>query len=255
MEDNQLCKIANNNVVRIEKDELSLNYIYYPESKNLNNIGVISNEYVLPKLIKAGYYFSPDHIKPSIGDTYIKDPFNEKRFIRIENFAQEVLHSKQSCIMRVAALLAAKHVELTVKVTNVETRKKHLNVNGGYLETNGQLDVDRTKVDQIAQSLTTTADFKTELTNEGYNQAVEEAKKCGLYNEHDVNNLLFLRSPDKKTDMTSYNVHFVLTNEINNSLDIALELNYMKDVFKLNSSFNHSVDTKYTLEGSMKMTF
>lgn len=255
MEENQLSKLAKNDVVRIEKDELALNYIYYPQARDLNNIGVISKEYELPELIKSGYLFSPDSIRPSIGDTYVKDPFNEKRFIRIENFTQEVLRSKQSCIMRIAALLAAKHVELSVSATNVETRNNNLEVDGQYKPVQGQVNIDSEKIKKIAQSFSRTADFKTEFTENGYNQAVQEAKKYGLYNESEVNELLQFRSQENEVNLTNYEIHFIMSNEINSNLDIAAQLNIMKDVFKLSGSFKHSVQTKCTIEGDMKMTF
>jgi len=71
--ENQIIAKVNNNVLRVERDELANSYEFYPQCSELNNIGVLSVEYDLPILKKLGYTFSPEHVNPTVGDTYIRD--------------------------------------------------------------------------------------------------------------------------------------------------------------------------------------
>lgn len=255
MEEDQIITKVNNNVLRIERDELANSYEFYPQCSELNNIGVLSVEYDLPILKKKGYTFSPGHVNPTAGDTYIRDPFHKKHFIRIENFTEEVIKVKQNCILRIAALLGAKDVELSVNVIRSEAREWQGKVSGQYKVAKAQIDIDRKKTMEMAQRYSTKSHFETSITKEGYSQAVALSKEYGLYNETDVNTLLSWFAPDSYVKLTSHEIHFSMSNELNDSLDIAFNLNAMGGVFNLSTSFKHSVETKNTIEGTMKMIF
>lgn len=253
--ENQIIAKVNNNVLRVERDELANSYEFYPQCSELNNIGVLSVEYDLPILKKLGYTFSPEHVNPTVGDTYIRDPFNKKHFIRIEDFTEEVIKVKQNCILRIVALLGAKDIELSVNVIRSEAREWQGKVSGKYKVTQAEIDIDRQKTMVMAQKYSTKSHFEPSITGEGYSQAVALSKEYGLYNETEVNTLLSWFAPDSNVKLTSHEIHFSMLNELNDSLDIAFNLNTMGGVFNLTTQFKRSVEIKNTIEGTMKMLF
>ncbi len=257
MEKDEIIAKANNNVLRLERDELAYSYEYYsyPKSCSLENIGVLSIEYDLPVLKEEGYSFSPEYVKPMEGDTYIRDPFHSKHFIRIENFAEEVIKSKQNCILRIAALLGAKDVELSVNVVRSEARKLKGDISIRKTVTQAQVKADRENAMKMAQKYSTKSHFETDITEDGYLKAEALAKDYGLYNETDVSTLLSWFSPDNNVRLTSHEIHFSMSNELNDSLDIAVGLTAMDGVFNISSSFSRSVETKSIIEGTMKLLF
>lgn len=121
--------------------------------------------------------------------------------------------------------------------------------------TQAQVKADLENAMKMAQKYSTKSHFETDITEDGYLKAEALAKDYGLYNETDVSTLLSWFSPDNNVRLTSHEIHFSMSNELNDSLDIAVGLTAMDGVFNISSSFSRSVETKSIIEGTMKLLF
>ena len=109
------------NVIRIERDELALNYKYREGGEFLNNIDICSYEYEFPELNRR-YDFHPIEFVPQVGDTYVKNPFGENVYIKIEYFSDYILECKSNCISNIARLLGASSYSFEIEVEDISNR-------------------------------------------------------------------------------------------------------------------------------------
>ena len=77
-------------------------------------------------------------------------------------------------------------------------------------------------------------------TAQEFREAEYFAKQYGLYTDNKVKALLNERNPNSANMVRQMCVTFSLSQEMNQSLDIAFKLNAMKGVFGLNAAFNSS---------------
>ena len=81
------------------------------------------------------------------------------------------------------------------------------------------------------------------------------AKQYGLYTDNKVKALLNERNPNSANMVRQMCVTFSLSQEMNQSLDIAFKLNAMKGVFGLNAAFNEATEQKKTINGKLDIQF
>lgn len=244
------------NVIRIERDELALNYKYREGGEFLNNIDICSYEYEFPELNRR-YDFHPIGFVPQVGDTYVKSPFGENLYIEIEYFSDYILECKSNCISNIARLLGASSYSFEIEVEDISNRSWDLKAGMSYSSVSAELQVKRATQEKLNKRF---ADRKLyshgrRPTAQEFREAEDFAKQYGLYTDNKVKALLNERNPNSANMVRQMCVTFSLSQEMNQSLDIAFKLNAMKGVFGLNAAFNEATEQKKTINGKLDIQF
>lgn len=221
-------------VVRIERDELARNFKYRDNADSVRDISIVSVDDI------SKYSELPQ--KASIGDTFIQSPFDSSIYWTIEEFEFNTIRQKAAKMVEIAQLLGVKHYEYEGKLESLQEKNISFDADGKYKTISSDIKITKEEKERIENKYHGKNDFVglSRPSEEEHKQAIELAKKYGLYNETDVNNLLMLRDPKKRNQQTHLDVQFDSTSEANRSLDIAFKLNVMPNVFNLNASFHES---------------
>lgn len=243
-------------VIRIESDPVSINYKYYDETKLLSHqVDVCSYEYELTTL-KDRYNFMPAERIPCLGDTYIKDPFDNNSYIHVTEFQDFILRSKQNCISKIASLLGASKYRFEIEVQKAERREWDINANGGYKVVDCGLNIKNKRSEELKQAYSIENSYEKtgDFSIKNYEEAIKYAQQFNLYSDLDVRALLEQRHPDSFNKLKCREVKFSMSKEINSGLDIAFTLN-ATPAFKLDVAFKNATEYKESLVGKLRIEF
>lgn len=244
-------------VILFESDELYLNYKYRETAKKLNkNIGIVSYDNDLDTYQKQFQFYPPD-VHPLKGDAYIQSPFDKKKYIKIDSFEDYILGAKANCISRIVQILGAKSFNFSIEVD--EIKKREIDANGKISAKIFEADasVKKTQMENMNKKFSRKEEYNNPKppSEKDWDKAYNEAKKYGLLADLNIDKFLEQRKPDEANILQSSEITFTMSNEINSSLDIAINLNVMKGVFGLSANFHETVENKKSILGKMEVQF
>ena len=87
-----------------------------------------------------------------------------------------------------------------------------------------------------------------------YQQAIERAKRYGLYNDIDVRSYLEKRNPARRNEYIKKELEIFLSSEYSELTNIAFSLNVM-NVFKLGGKYQENIETVNTVKIKLVVDF
>ena len=191
---------------------------------------------------------------PMLDSILVKHPFIPNKYIPLDMTEDALTKTKLNCLGIIARLLGVKEYE-TEFITE-ETKEVSIDASGKIdvkiVDSQSKINIkkDDTKVGKYYRHET----FKGEFNAEGYEQAIIEAKRYGLYNDEDIFYLIKNRDPRFLNPMTSQTVKFELAKELNNKLDIAFSLK-VASIFKLKADYNQIITHRKRIVIGTKLIF
>jgi hypothetical protein len=241
-------------VLQIESDEHSFNYKYQPNYREdlFNDIDICSINYDVPELMKK---FSFD-IDPKLHETFIKDPFDDHKYIKMENFQDYIIKEKFDATSDIARLLGAKSCKFSIEVLSAKKINWEVEAGGKYKFVDISLDVKKEKQESYNKQYKIEKSYSNghRPSLNDYEKANQKAKQFGLIHDLDVKSLINERNPNDSNIIMSRFVKESLTRETNSSLDIALNLSIL-DKFNLGSDYNRVAYERYECIGCLEFTF
>lgn len=187
------------------------------------------------------------------GQVFIKHPFLPNTYMSIETSETTLFHIKMQCLSRIMQCLGATSVRGHAYVS--ETKQRNMDADGHVsykvVDATGSLSTSQNEKYESDYVLEDT--FSGDFTEESYAEALEEAKKVGLYNDFDIKNLLEQRNPNKKNEMKSRKVKIEMTRELNKSLDSAFAL--QAEGFGMNGTYKEILETQRNVMFELNITF
>lgn len=187
------------------------------------------------------------------GQVFIKHPFLPDTYMSIETSETTLFHIKMQCLSRIMQCLGATSVSGHAYVS--ETKQRNMDADGHVsykvVDATGSLSTSQNEKYESDYVLEDT--FSGDFTEESYAEALEEAKKVGLYNDFDIKNLLEQRNPKKKNEMKSRKVKIEMTRELNKSLDSAFAL--QAEGFGMNGTYKEILATQRNVMFELNITF
>lgn len=187
------------------------------------------------------------------GQVFIKHPFLPDTYMSIETSETTLFHIKMQCLSRIMQCLGATSVSGHAYVS--ETKQRNMDADGHVsykvVDATGSLSSSQNEKYESDYVLEDT--FSGDFTEESYAEALEEAKKVGLYNDFDIKNLLEQRNPKKKNEMKSRKVKIEMTRELNKSLDSAFAL--QAEGFGMNGTYKEILATQRNVMFELNITF
>lgn len=236
-------------VVHVVYDELSRNYVYEQKFNQLDKrIQMVSID-------DAEQIFEDNGIilmncrQPYEGQILLRHPFAPKTFIDANCSQVELFQDKANRMSHILQLLGVKSVTF-----NAQWIDKSKRVN----KADGTIGIDPVKADGGYEHSTEVGEFNsidiqkdyngTPVTPEMYAQAIEFAKRNGLYNDMNIQSFINSRNPAIPNLQQRDKLKVELSKEFNELTKIAFSLNVL-DVFKI------GVDYKETLETVNKVVY
>ena len=158
------------------------------------------------------------------GQIFIKHPFMPDTYMDIETSEAELFHIKMQCLSRIMQCLGARWVSGHAYVSEIKQREMDSNGKLSYKVVDVNLGAKTEKNTHYESDYILEDSFSGEFSESSYLEALEEAKRVGLYNDFDIKNLLEQRNPQKENTMTGRKIKIEMTRELNESLDVAFSL-------------------------------
>lgn len=205
----------------------------------------------------ADPYYDKDSLPACIqnvqyGDTFLRSPYNDNLFYRVEEYKEKVYHEKQYLVLNLLQCLGARTVSYETYVESISEREisNELKVEARV----AKLSLD-TQAEQLIQKKYAE---KKILTIEGGKINWDEAKK--LVAEHHlaqdsfINFLMNLRKPGVINACQQYEQVCSLSSEADSILNIAVNLNAIK-VIKVSDKFTQVTRQKEDLKTRFTVQF
>lgn len=187
------------------------------------------------------------------GQIFIKHPFLPDTYINIETSETTLFHIKMQCLSRIMQCLGATSVSGHAYVS--ETKQRNMDADGhiSYKVVDATGSLSTSQNDKYESDYVLEDTFSGDFTEESYAEALNEAKKVGLYNDFDIKNLLEQRNPNKKNEMKSRKVKIEMTRELNKSLDAAFAL--QAEGFEMNGNYKQILQTQRNVMFELNIKF
>lgn len=196
------------------------------------------------------------HTEAAANETYIRSPYNDECYYRIENYEESAWQSKISNIANIARYLGATKADFKVIQCTKQTRDTNVNVHASSIPVSGSFDFTQNEKNSLTNMFNTSLQFQNtyQPTPESYQKAVELAEKHHLYfNNEPMQMMLAMRNPnDIANTLTGFNLHIELCSETNSDLKIAANLAAVKWI-KLDGDFKSA--TQYVKSVSVDVHF
>lgn len=238
------------NLILITDDETSLNWKAYQSQPVIDNIGrninVLSVEYDVPELMSMTTLSNTKN--PQIGDVFVKNPFKENVYVPLNEARRIFIKDKFHALFRVAVQLGATHAFAKVKIRKIEERSHTVNGDIKFCEIKSDVKFKDNRQEELNESLQLESESTEifELNLQNYDKALELVRYYGMENDSEMMDLLDTRNPKYRVD-TKNDFIFETSYELNTNMDIAFNLSYMLDVFKLHADFNETVKYKESM--------
>ncbi len=236
-------------ILRVESNEVAYQathgYFNLPDT----NIQVCSVGEVM-QLQQNGIL--PPNTLIQMGDTWIKSPYDDK-YISIRDYEFVVTKDKINHIAEIVRNLGAEKIDIEVGFEQEEERTidssgeinyKVINGEGGYKKVDASEIINRYKLND--DNLQCPFDIDT------YQYALAYANVHCLYHDSDIASLFQFRNlPNNRVSSGNRRIDIVMSNDLNQNLEIAAKLQVLPDIFKLDATFKKITKTKK----NFKMTF
>lgn len=227
-------------VLHIVSPERAINYKWEENADKLpSGLQIISID---------DYNSLPDSIKRSrfgnvnLNDVLILEPYT-KRYIAAPQAEQEFFKGKFNTLSNIARLLGATKVEYKFK--SFDETKRELNANGEI--SCRSVDVSGSYAEQHRERYKSLyekkRDYPGDYTLEGFKEAEKICKDTGLIYDPGFKDLLAQRNPKHPNPLKKETFRIELSSELNNSFEIAFNLNILKGVFSLSAGMSESISS------------
>jgi hypothetical protein len=223
-------------VLHIVSPERAINYKWEENADKLpSGLQIISID---------DYNSLPDSIKRSrfgnvnLNDVLILEPYT-KRYIAATQAEQEFFKGKFNTLTNIARLLGATKVEY--KFESLEEKKRELNANGDFVDVSvGYAEQHREQYKSLYEKK---RDYPGDYTLEGFKEAEKICKDTGLIYVPRFKDLLNQRNPKYPNPIKKETYRIELSSELNDSFEIAFNLNILKGVFSLSARMSESISS------------
>ena len=191
-----------------------------------------------------------------VGQVFMRSPYDDNKYIRLDNFELTVMQDKARHIAEVARILGATECGYDIAITSMVSREQSMNSNAGIMDT---IQVDASYVKSEQERLKNSIQVDQEYpqakvpTIEEYQKAVEYAKAHHI--SWDVEDLLRARSPETKNMLGKRTVSVMLSNESNADLNVATRLNILGDVVAVGVNYKKSMQYERQVVMNMRYKF
>ncbi len=244
-------------IVHIEDDETSINYKWREGGDHLElekkGIKICSVENDLPQ-IKDKCLFYPSLHSPIIGDTYAKDPFGSNTLIYIDSLEEYILEKKVACISNIVKSLGASHFSYNLSISKSNKEENNADANAGFKSFSGDVKMAKKTDGDLTNKFKNDYKYESVLNENSYKKAIELAKQYNLYGDPMINDsLIAQRNPSEQSLLKEFNQSIDLSQELNESLDVAANLKLK--FFKFSGDFIETINYKYKMSLNMQIEF
>ncbi len=241
-------------IVHIEDDETSINYRWREGGNKLEDKGIQiwSVENDLPQ-IKDKCLFYPLLHSPIIGDTYAKDPFGSNTLIYIDSLEEYILEKKVACISNIVKSLGASHFSYNLSISKSNKEENNADANAGFKSFSGDVKMAKKTDEDLTNKFKNDYKYESVLNENSYQKAIELTKQYNLHGDPTINTLIDQRNPSDQSLLKEFNQSIDLSQELNESLDVAanLKLNF----FEFSGDFIETINYKYKMSLNMQIEF
>lgn len=187
------------------------------------------------------------------GQVFIRHPFVPDTYMDVEESENTLFHIKMQCLSRIMQCLGASHISGHAYVS--ETKKREIDVNGkiSYKVVDIDGNINKTRDEKYETDYSLEDTFAGGFSQESYEEALNEAKRVGLYDDFDVKNLLDQRNPEKQNKMLGRKVKIELNRELNENLDSAFGLQAAG--FTMNGTYKDILETERKVMFELQIEF
>lgn len=247
--------ILNKPVVRLETDEHARNYKWNNGSEKLSpNLQILSFD----DFSEWAHEGTNRNMIPSncvCGDILVKHPFQQDVYVKLDSLEEAVYNDKGFIISDIARLLGCKNFKWDVNIGDVTKREIGTDGNVKYVK---YAEADFSYKKDLQESIKSKLNLDQNMTGvysyDDYEKAIEEAKKCNLWQEVEIRTLIEGRNPNSAAKITSRKVSIELSKETNEATDISFTLNVMT-AFSMAFKYHEIIDIRKTVNLECTMEF
>ncbi len=240
-------------VIHIENDELALNYKYRGVKSDLSNIQIVSYEYDKDKFVNQ-YDFYPSTWEKG---TYFLSPFKEEKpiYIKAEHLENYILEQKSNAISEIAQLLGASSYDFKLELEEEQNVSYDVNGQINYIVVEIDASIKQEQSKKLAKEFAHKETYRGKpITIESYEEAKKMAEKYNLTSSPRIRTLLQKCNPNVSNKIETMKVSFSMTEEINESLNIAFNLN-IANIFKLSAGYKKVSESRKSIQGLLNIEF
>ena len=244
-------------IIRIDTDEKSIRYSWDENAYKLDrNIQIVSiDEYHSMKESFPTKYSLPRYVNERT--ILIRHPFNNNKFISIDDFEEVVYKDKMYYISDIVRNLGCKKFDWHIEINEIQER---------LLDVDGKVKIkavdikSKYKRDEESRyssliKLTDTFSLSQSYNINDYNQAIEDAKKYNLYDEIDVYSVIKGRNPLENNLIGDRHLSITLSNDVNKLFDYTFSLNVLGGVFSLDAKVVETLKYQKTIKLELDLEF
>lgn len=253
-------KLINSNVVLVASDEKSKSYKWEDNSEKIKAIDVISGEYGRKNNLFEGFEFVGKI--PNTEQVFLKNPFEENKFIEIGKAEEYFFRKKISLYSNIIFKLGAKNFSAKAEFIEEKEMSKDANLNISYLPAGGlSAEYKEETSSKIASEYTLQDSFEDNENNKSfdriraYNEALKIIKENNLTNEDDLCDFVRFRNPNEQSKIISRTLKLKLTSELNTLIELSAKINVMDGVFGLESGFKTKTKSLKTIILTTEVNF
>lgn len=198
----------------------------------------------------------------SIGETYIRSPYDSDMFFKIENYEMEAWKAKIGHIANIARILGATGASFNMQIGDKKSRKINYNIKGGSNSgASGSVNFSKNEELQLQAIIQSNLHFNPNASlpsQQAYNNAIALAKAHNLYYSTDgteIRNLLNYRNPQDSNPLKQWDFHTNLCSETNSDLKLAATLMAPSLMLNVDSDFIDVVKYIKTIQVDVSFSF
>lgn len=190
------------------------------------------------------------------GQVFMRSPYDDNKYIRLDDFELTVMQDKARHIVEVARILGATKCEYDIEITSMVLKEQSAD---GNVNIQDIIQVDASYVETEKKRLKNSIQVEQEYpcakvpTNGDHEKAIGYAKEHHI--RWDVEDLLRARSPETKNMLGKRTVTVMLNNEINADLNVATRLNILGNVVSVGANYKKSMQYERQIIMKMKYEF
>lgn len=175
------------------------------------------------------------------------------KYYSIDKAKDELPLNKDRAIDHIAGLLGAR--KITRSICKNQTSKRELSVNGEVqiklFEADGSYK--HAHLEKRARKYIGERIFPGQYSEQGFNMALEYARKCGLYEDAVVKSMLDSRNPKHPNRLLREKYEVSMTSEVEDLSEYAFSVKYL--AFGLSAKVEEAVSTSETIEVSLEIEY
>ena len=214
-------------------------------------------------------YWDKDSIKEKVltssplflNDVLLKHPFEEGKYVKIEEAEMLIIKSKLNIIKELCSSLGATSIKSSVHILETKSINENISANGGssFFQIGAKIDVKKlnSQKSKYEQEIIDETEFIKPTTfslEETYPGAKEIVEKYKLNNDPDIKSLLTLMNPQRKGSILKRQiVKFNASSEVNNLFELSASLDVKE--LGLSVNFTKTIEQINTLQITLDVTF